>query len=105
MEYEKVTQKMSLGNAVLAALMSGRKYDVIPQNGDSSRESHGNADDNLESPCVSQSRTGFSQIFCNDYETFTTGNMYITCRGQVFYLIKCTLGDNTTKLHGWVYTH
>jgi hypothetical protein len=33
-EYEVVTQKVLFGNAVLAALMSGRKYDVIPQNGD-----------------------------------------------------------------------
>jgi hypothetical protein len=33
-EYEDVTQKVLLGNAVLAALMSGRKYDVIPQIGD-----------------------------------------------------------------------
>jgi hypothetical protein len=30
-EYESVTQKVLFGNAVLAALMSGRKYDVIPQ--------------------------------------------------------------------------
>jgi hypothetical protein len=37
-EYEGVTQKVLLGNAVLAALMSGRKYDVIPQNGDVSME-------------------------------------------------------------------
>jgi hypothetical protein len=29
-EYEDVTQKVLFGNAVLAALMSGRKYDVIP---------------------------------------------------------------------------
>jgi DUF917 family protein len=34
MEYEGVTQKVLFGNAVLAALMSGRKYDVIPQIGD-----------------------------------------------------------------------
>jgi hypothetical protein len=33
-EYEGVTQKVLFGNVVLAALMSGRKYDVIPQNGD-----------------------------------------------------------------------
>jgi hypothetical protein len=33
-EYEDVTQNVLLGNAVLLALMSGRKYDVIPQNGD-----------------------------------------------------------------------
>jgi hypothetical protein len=39
-EYEDVTQKVLFGNAVLAALMSGRKYDVIPQNGDCSRESN-----------------------------------------------------------------
>jgi hypothetical protein len=39
-EYEGVTQKLLFGNAVLAALMSVRKYDVIPQNGDCSRESN-----------------------------------------------------------------
>jgi DUF917 family protein len=33
-EYEGVTQKVLFGNAVLAASMSGRKYDVIPQIGD-----------------------------------------------------------------------
>jgi hypothetical protein len=33
-EYEGVTQKVLFGNAVLAALMSGRKYDVILQIGD-----------------------------------------------------------------------
>jgi DUF917 family protein len=33
-EYEGITQKVLFGNAVLAALMSGRKYDVIPQIGD-----------------------------------------------------------------------
>jgi hypothetical protein len=38
-EYEGVTQKVLFGNAVLATLMSGRKYDVRPQNGDYSRES------------------------------------------------------------------
>jgi hypothetical protein len=31
-EYEGVTQKVLFGNAVLAALMCGRKYDVITQN-------------------------------------------------------------------------
>jgi hypothetical protein len=40
MEYEDVTQKVLFGNAILAALTSGRKYDVIPQNGDCSRESN-----------------------------------------------------------------
>jgi hypothetical protein len=39
-EYENVTQKVLFGNAVLAALMSGRKYDVILQNGDCSGESN-----------------------------------------------------------------
>jgi hypothetical protein len=34
MEYEGVIQKVLFGNAVLAALMSGRKYDVIPEIGD-----------------------------------------------------------------------
>jgi hypothetical protein len=33
-EYENVTKKVLFGNAVLAALMSGRKYDVIHQIGD-----------------------------------------------------------------------
>jgi DUF917 family protein len=33
-EYKGVTQKVLFGNAVLAALMSGRKYNVIPPNGD-----------------------------------------------------------------------
>jgi hypothetical protein len=38
MEYKSITQKVLFGNDVLAALMSGRKYDVIIQNGDCSRE-------------------------------------------------------------------
>jgi hypothetical protein len=33
-EYEDETQNVLFGNAVLAALISGRKYDVIPQIGD-----------------------------------------------------------------------
>jgi hypothetical protein len=33
-EYEGVTQKVLFGNVVLTTLMSGRKYDVIPQIGD-----------------------------------------------------------------------
>jgi hypothetical protein len=33
-EYEDVTQKVLFGNTVLAALMSGRKYDIITQFGD-----------------------------------------------------------------------
>jgi hypothetical protein len=40
MEYECVTQKVIFGNIVLAALMSGRKYDAKSQNADSSRESN-----------------------------------------------------------------
>jgi hypothetical protein len=39
-EYESATQNVLFGNAVLAALISGRKYDVIPQNGDCLRESN-----------------------------------------------------------------
>jgi hypothetical protein len=35
MEYESVTQKVLFGNALLVALMPGRKYDVISQNGSS----------------------------------------------------------------------
>jgi hypothetical protein len=38
-EYESMTQKVLFGSAVLAALMSGRKYDVMLQSDDSSRES------------------------------------------------------------------
>jgi hypothetical protein len=35
-EYENITQKIIFFcNALLAALMSGRKYDVTPQSGDS----------------------------------------------------------------------
>jgi hypothetical protein len=34
LSYLKALQKVLFGNAVLASLMSGRKYDVIPQNGD-----------------------------------------------------------------------
>jgi hypothetical protein len=34
MESENVTQKVLFGNAVLTTLISGKKYDVIPQNGD-----------------------------------------------------------------------
>jgi hypothetical protein len=37
-EYECVTQEVFFGNAMLAISMSGRKYDVILQNGDCSRE-------------------------------------------------------------------
>jgi hypothetical protein len=39
-EYKNVTQEVLFGNAVLAALMSGTKYDVIAQNGGCSRESN-----------------------------------------------------------------
>jgi hypothetical protein len=38
-EYKVVTQKVLFGNAILAALMSERKYDAIPQNGNCSRKS------------------------------------------------------------------
>jgi hypothetical protein len=38
-EYESVTLKVVFGSAILTALMSGRKYDFIPQSGDCSRES------------------------------------------------------------------
>jgi hypothetical protein len=38
-EYENKTQRVLIGNAILAAFMSGRKYDVIPQSGSCSRES------------------------------------------------------------------
>jgi hypothetical protein len=39
-QYETVTQEVLFGNAVLATLIFGRKYDVISQNGDCSRESN-----------------------------------------------------------------
>jgi hypothetical protein len=39
MEYQSVTQKVLFGNALLSALMSWRKYDTIPQNGDCSKQS------------------------------------------------------------------
>jgi hypothetical protein len=52
MEYDNVTQKVLSGNAILAALMTGIKYDAIPDNGKCSRESHRNPDNNLESPCM-----------------------------------------------------
>jgi hypothetical protein len=59
-EYESVTQNVLFGNVVLAALMSGRKYDVIPEIGDCSRESHRNPDNNLESLCTSSTNTALS---------------------------------------------
>jgi hypothetical protein len=37
-EYESVTQKVLFGNGILAEFMSRRKYDVMLQNGDCSRE-------------------------------------------------------------------
>jgi hypothetical protein len=37
-KYESETQNVLFCNSVLAALISGRKYDVIHQNGDCSRE-------------------------------------------------------------------
>jgi hypothetical protein len=39
MKYKSVTQKVLFDNAVLPAMISGRKY-VISQNGDCSRESN-----------------------------------------------------------------
>jgi hypothetical protein len=39
MEYEIVTQRDLFDNTVLVTLVTGRKYDLIPQNGDFSRES------------------------------------------------------------------
>jgi hypothetical protein len=39
-EYESVTQKGLYGDAAFASMMAGRKYDVISQNGDCSRESN-----------------------------------------------------------------
>jgi hypothetical protein len=38
--HESVTQKVLFSNPVLATFMSWRKYDVITQNGDCSRESN-----------------------------------------------------------------
>jgi hypothetical protein len=51
-EYENITQKVLFGNDMLAALMSSRKYDAITQNGECSRESRGNTDNNLVSLCI-----------------------------------------------------
>jgi hypothetical protein len=31
MEYESITQEVLFGTDIFAALLSGRKYDVIPQ--------------------------------------------------------------------------
>jgi hypothetical protein len=39
-EYKSVTQRFLSGNAVLAALMSGIKYEVIPKNDDCTKESN-----------------------------------------------------------------
>jgi hypothetical protein len=39
-EYERITQNYLFYNALHTALMSGRKYWTIPQNGESSRESN-----------------------------------------------------------------
>jgi hypothetical protein len=39
-EYVSVTQRVLFGYAILAAMMTGRNYDVISQNGDCSRESN-----------------------------------------------------------------
>jgi hypothetical protein len=50
-EYKNVTQKVFNSLAVLAALMSERKY-VMPQNGDCSKENQGNPDKILKSPCI-----------------------------------------------------
>jgi hypothetical protein len=37
-DIRKFTRNVLFGNSVLAVLMTWRKYDVIPQNGDCSRE-------------------------------------------------------------------
>jgi hypothetical protein len=39
-QYENITQQVLFAIANFSAMMSGRKYDVIPQNVDSSRESN-----------------------------------------------------------------
>jgi hypothetical protein len=39
-DYENVTQKELFDNAIFATLMSWRKYDVMPQNDDCSKESN-----------------------------------------------------------------
>jgi hypothetical protein len=59
MEYESVTQKVLFGNDVPAALMSGRKYGMISQNDDCSRESNvrtlqarDKTNNKFESPCI-----------------------------------------------------
>jgi hypothetical protein len=40
MEYESVTQKVLFGNAVLVTSMPRKRCDVMPQNGDCSRENN-----------------------------------------------------------------
>jgi hypothetical protein len=40
MEYETVSHRVLFGNAILAALISERRYDVISQNGVCSKESN-----------------------------------------------------------------
>jgi hypothetical protein len=39
-EYERITQKVLFSKSVLDALMSGRKYEAIHQNGDCSRKNN-----------------------------------------------------------------
>jgi hypothetical protein len=57
-EYESVTQKVLFGNAVLAALMSGRRYDtfifrkLFYFSSGLNIIGYGNPDNNLESPCI-----------------------------------------------------
>jgi hypothetical protein len=39
-EYESIAQRVPFGNVIFATLMSGKKYDVIIQNGGCSRENN-----------------------------------------------------------------
>jgi hypothetical protein len=59
-EYENAAQKVLFDNDMFAELISWRKYNVMPQNGDCSEETmcvlrfcNGNPDNNVESSCLS----------------------------------------------------
>jgi hypothetical protein len=43
-KYGNMTQNILFGNAVNATLMCGRKYDILPQNSNCSRESNVHCD-------------------------------------------------------------
>jgi hypothetical protein len=79
-EYEDVTQNVLFGNAVLAALMSGRKYglDVMDLSG-LKIIGHGNPDNNLESSCISRyiSRLCLLSLCFSSFDDTTTWMNYM----------------------------